>query len=57
MAKQFDMNDLSEGSYVLEIQIMWDRKNKCIVLSQALYIDKILLKYVMEDSNKGFLPF
>ena len=28
-----------------------------LTLSQATYIDKILVKYVMQDSKKGFLPF
>ena len=27
------------------------------MLSQATYIDKLLVKYVMQDSKKGLLPF
>ena len=27
------------------------------MLSQAIYIDKLLVKYVMQDSKKGLLPF
>lgn len=26
-------------------------------MSQATYVNKLLVKYVMQDSNKGFLPF
>ena len=31
--------------------------NKKLALSQATYIDKLLVKYVMQDSKKGLLPF
>ena len=33
LAKQFDMKDLGEASYVLGIQLFRDRKNKTIALS------------------------
>ena len=42
---------------MLEIQIIRDRKNKSIALFQALYIDKILTSYNMQDSKKEFSPF
>ncbi|RVW78748.1 Retrovirus-related Pol polyprotein from transposon TNT 1-94 [Vitis vinifera] len=32
-------------------------KNRKITWSQDTYIDKILVKYVMQDSKKGLLPF
>ena len=57
LAKQFDIKDLEEAAYVLGIQILRDRKNRQIVLSQASYIDKMLSRYVMQDSKKGMLPF
>ena len=57
LAKQFDMKDLGEAAYVLGIQIFRDRKNKYLALSQASYIDKMLVRYVMQDSKKGMLPF
>ena len=57
LAKQFDMKDLGEAAYVLGIQILRDRKNRQIALSQASYIDKMLSRYVMQDSKKGMLPF
>ena len=47
------MKDLGEASYVLEIWIFLDRKNKMLALSQASYIEKILENYCMEDSKKG----
>ena len=56
LAKQFQMKDLREASYVLGIQIFRDRKNKMLALSQASYIDKILENYGMQDSKKGQQP-
>ena len=57
LAKQFDMKDLGEASYVLGIQLFRDRKNKTITLSQASYIDKVLERFSMKDSKKGAQPF
>ena len=42
LAKQFQMKDLGEASYILGIQIIRDRKNKLLALSKATYIDKVL---------------
>ena len=56
LAKQFQMKDLGEGSYILGIQIIRDCKNKLLALSQASYIDKVLARFSMQDSKKGLLP-
>ena len=56
LQKQFDMKDLGEGNYILGIKLLRDRKNKVLALSQALYIDKILARFSMENSKKGTLP-
>ena len=56
LAEQFQMKDLGEASYVLGIQIIRDRKNKLLALSQASYIDKVLARFSMQDSKKGQLP-
>ena len=50
------MKYLGEVRYVLGIQILRDRKNKLLVLSQANYIDKVLERFSMENSKKGQLP-
>ena len=42
LAKQFQMKDLKNASYVLGIQIIRDRKNKLLALSQVTYVDKVL---------------
>ena len=39
LSQQFDLNDLGEASYGLEIRLFRDRRNKMIALSQASYID------------------
>ncbi|KAL0553858.1 hypothetical protein IC582_007762 [Cucumis melo] len=57
LAAQFQMKDLGEAQYVLGIQIIRDRKNKTLALSQATYIDKLLVRYLMQNSKKGLLPF
>ena len=57
LAKQFDMKDLGETSYILGIKLLRDRKNKTLALSQAVYIDKILARFSMENSKTGLLPF
>ena len=57
LAKQFDIEDLRETNYMLRIQIIRDRKNRFIALSQASYIDKILTRFYVQDFKKGFLPF
>ena len=51
------MKDLGEANYILGIKLLRDRKNKVLVLSQALYIDKILARFSMENSKKGTLHF
>ncbi|KAL4035990.1 hypothetical protein IC575_004704 [Cucumis melo] len=51
------MKDLGEAQFVLGIQIFKDRKNKTLALSQASYIDKIVVKYSMQNSKRGLLPF
>ncbi|KAH9705859.1 hypothetical protein KPL70_012033 [Citrus sinensis] len=57
LAKQFDMKDLGEASYILGIKLLRDRKNKTLALSQAVYIDKILARFSIENSKTGLLPF
>ena len=51
------MKDLGDVSYILSIQVIRDRKNRTIALSQASYIDKILSRFSMQDTKKGMLPF
>src|SRR6266498_5970259 len=54
--KCFSMKDLGEAAYILGIKIYRDRSRRRIGLSQSTYLDKILKKFNMDQSKKGFLP-
>jgi hypothetical protein len=50
------MKDLGEAAYILGIKVYRDRSKRLIGISQDVYIDKILNRFNMQDSKKGFLP-
>ncbi|PKI69339.1 hypothetical protein CRG98_010273 [Punica granatum] len=52
----FAMKDLGEVTYILGIRIYRDRPKRLIGLSQALYLDKVLKRFNMQDSRRGLLP-
>jgi transposase InsO family protein len=56
LMKVFSMKDLGEAAYILGIKIYRDRSRRLIGLSQSVYIDKVLKRFSMQDSKKGFLP-
>jgi hypothetical protein len=56
LAEQFQMKDLGDACYVLGIQIIRDRKNRRLMLSQASYVDKVLARFSMQNSKKGLMP-
>jgi len=49
------MKDLGEAAYILGIKIYSDRSKRLIGLSQETYIDKVLKRFNMEQSKRGFL--
>ena len=49
------MKDLGEAPYILGIKIYRDRSRRLIGLSQSTYLDKVLKKFKMDQSKKGFL--
>ncbi len=49
------MKDLGEAAYILGIKIYRDRSRHLIGLSQSTYLDKVLKKFKMDQSKKGFL--
>ena len=53
---QFSMKDLGEAAYILGIKIYRDRSKRLIALSQRTYLEKILKRFKMDQSKKGFLP-
>ena len=56
LGNHFQMKDLGEAQRILGIRIYRDRSRRILALSQEAYIDKILTRFKMENSKKGFLP-
>nr|GEV01036.1 retrotransposon protein, putative, Ty1-copia subclass [Tanacetum cinerariifolium] len=56
LGKCFSMKDFEEAAYILGIKIYKDRSRGLIRLSQSTYIDKMLKKYNIHNSKKGYLP-
>ena len=54
--KCFQMKDLGEATNILGIKINRNRSRWLIGLSQSTYIDKVLKKFKMDESKKGFIP-
>ncbi|KAK9028101.1 hypothetical protein V6N11_067915 [Hibiscus sabdariffa] len=52
----FSMKDLGEAAYILGVKIYRDRSRRLLDLSQSTYIDKVLKRFSMEESKRGFLP-
>nr|GEZ21158.1 hypothetical protein [Tanacetum cinerariifolium] len=47
---------VAESAYILRIKIIRDRSKRLIALSQSVYLEKILKKFRMENSKKGYTP-
>ncbi|GJT98193.1 putative retrotransposon protein [Tanacetum coccineum] len=56
LSKYFSMKDLGEATYILGIKIIRNRSKRLIALSQRAYLEKILKKFRMENSKKGYTP-
>jgi hypothetical protein len=56
LRKSFSMKNLGEVAYILGIKIYRDRSKRLIGLSEDAYIDRILNRFNLPDSKKGFLP-
>ncbi|GJX23834.1 retrotransposon protein, putative, ty1-copia subclass [Tanacetum coccineum] len=48
------INDLGEEAYILGIKIICNRSKRLIALSQNAYLEKILKKFRMKNSKKGY---
>ena len=55
LRKSFSMKDLGEASYILGIRIYRDRSMRLFGLSQSPYIDKVLNRFNMNESKRGFI--
>ncbi|KAL0453738.1 UNVERIFIED_CONTAM: putative transposon Ty5-1 protein [Sesamum latifolium] len=56
LSTQFSMKDIGETSYILGIKIYRDRSRRMLGLTQSSYMKKILKRFKMENSKRGFLP-
>ncbi|KAL0420540.1 UNVERIFIED_CONTAM: Retrovirus-related Pol polyprotein from transposon TNT 1-94 [Sesamum latifolium] len=50
------MKDLGEASYILDIKIIRDRSKRMLGMTQTSYVEKVLKRFKMENSKRGFLP-
>jgi hypothetical protein len=50
------MKDMGEVAYLLGIKIYRDRSKRLLALSQSTYLDKVLKRFRMRNSKKGYLP-
>ncbi|GKU97061.1 hypothetical protein SLEP1_g10245 [Rubroshorea leprosula] len=57
LSNHFSMKDLGDATYILGLKLYRDRSNRLLGLSQSAYINKIVAKFNMQDSKKGFVPF
>ena len=56
LTKNFEMKDLGDASFVLGIQILRDRSQGILGLSQKSYIEKVLSRFGMKDCSPGDTP-
>nr|GFA81559.1 retrotransposon protein, putative, Ty1-copia subclass [Tanacetum cinerariifolium] len=56
LGKCFSMKDLGEATCILGIKIYKDRSRRLIGFSQNANLDKILKRYRMDNSKRGFIP-
>ena len=56
LSKNLSMKDLGEATYILGIKIYKDRTKRLVGLSQSTYIDKMLKRFSMEQSKRGYIP-
>jgi transposase InsO family protein len=56
LMKSFEMKDLGDASFVLGIEILRNRTQGILGLSQRNYIEKVLIRYGMQNSKPGNTP-
>ena len=56
LSSNFDMKDLGEASFVLGIEIHWDRRKGVLGLSQKAYLEKVLKNTVCKIVSLHLLP-
>ena len=56
LSKNFSIKDLREATYILGIKIYRDITKRLLGLSQSTYIGKMLKRFSMEQSKRGYIP-
>ncbi len=56
LRKRFEMKDQGEIHYFLGMSIKRDRKTKTMTIDQALYIEKVLKRFSMNECNPVSIP-
>jgi hypothetical protein len=56
LSSYFDMKDLGEARFILEIEIHRDRVKGVLGLSQKIYIEKVLKKFIMHKCSASPAP-
>ncbi|GKA07539.1 retrotransposon protein, putative, ty1-copia subclass [Tanacetum coccineum] len=56
LGKCFAMKDLGKAASILGIKIYIDRSKRLIGLSHSSYMDKILKRFSMDTSKRGYIP-
>ena len=56
LSSRFEMKDMGEASYILEIKIQRNRKSRLLCLSQEKYLDHILKKFRMKSTKAKGTP-
>ena len=57
MARMFDMKDLGAARQIFGMEIFRDKRNGKLWLSQLKYIEKILLRFGMNNVKPVSVPF
>ena len=50
------MKDMGEATYILGMKIYKDISKRLLGLSQSKYINRVLKRFRMSESKKGFVP-
>ena len=56
LSNNISMKDLGEATYISGIEIYRDRSKRLLGFSQSTYIDKMLKRFSMEQSKRGYVP-
>ena len=56
LSNKFEMKDIGEATYVIGIEIFFDRSQGLLGLSHKGYINKVLKRFRMEKCSTGIIP-